>query len=319
MREGTSVEDQKRSASQRNARWLALLLAVAGLAACAEGNDAIPDSAENGAESPTSVTDPGSASSTVAVPGSDSASSTTSPAPAASVTDESNEQLIGFVTALLGVADPSDTAKAFEPTPDQQAVKQCVEAAGFEYHIYVPLANDPSTTMTAEDYAATWGLGITAQILGTYPQPSTDDIDYLEGLSEGERSAYDAVVADCVDTAGFDPTRTPAIQSAAERFRAELLVDPLLQDATETWSACMADVGYDYASPDAMRQYFYSAVIAPDADLQSIQHLEIQTSIANLSCEPAYRSVYTDLVVNRFDEFLTLLDDPTPPEQEGNG
>ena len=149
-----------------------------------------PDSAENVAESPTSV---------------------------APVTGEQSDQLIGFVTALLGVADPNDTAKAFEPAPDQQVVKQCVEAAGFEYYIYVPLANDPSTTMTADDYAATWGLGITAQILGTYPQPSTDDIDYVTSLSESERAAYGAVVADCLSP-GF--TASPYASDNVSSFKA---------------------------------------------------------------------------------------------------
>lgn len=232
---------------------------------------------------------------------------------------DQNEQLIDLVIALLGVADPKDAVSAFAPTPDQQEVKECVQAAGFEYFIYVPLANDPSVTMPADDYATTWGLGITAQALGTYPQPSTEDIDYLAMLSEGQREAYETVVDECVDAVGFDRSRNPAIQSAAEQFRGTLTVDPRLQSATETWSRCMSTMGYDYVSPDAMRQDFYSAVVDPDVDLEAVFDLEVQTSLANLTCEPAYRTVYRDLVVERFGDFFDILDDPLPPDDGANG
>ena len=226
---------------------------------------------------------------------------------------------MALVTSLLGVADPKDAADAFAPTPDQKEVQECVEAAGFEYFIYVPLANDPSVTMTAEDYATTWGLGITAQALGTYPQPSTEDIEYLATLSDGQREAYNAVVDECVDAAGFDKGRNPAIQSAAEQFRATLIVDPRLQAAVETWSGCMSTMGYDYASPDEMRQHFYSGIVDPEADLEALFQLEVQTGLANLTCEPAYLTVYRDLVVDRFGEFFDILDDPLPPDDEANG
>ena len=238
---------------------------------------------------------------------------------AAQPESDQNEQLVKIVVALLGVADPKDAVDAFAPTPDQRRVQECVQAAGFEYYIYVPLANDPSVTMTAEDYAARWGLGITAEALGTYPQPSTEDIDYLASLSDGEREAYEAVVDDCVDTAGFDKSRNPAIQSAAEQFRNTLIVDPRLQAATETWNSCMSTMGYDYASPDVMRQKFYSAIVDPDADLEALLQLEVQTSLANLTCEPVYFAVYRELVVERFGEFLGILDDPVPPDDEANG
>lgn len=232
---------------------------------------------------------------------------------------DQNEQLLNFVSALLGIADPKDAVDAFAPTPDQEEVQECVQAAGFEYFIYVPLANDPSASMTAEDYAVTWGFGITAQILGTYPQPSNEDIDYLASLSDSERTAYDAVVEQCVDAADFDPDRNPAIQSAAEQFRAALIIDPRLQSATETWRDCMSSQGFDYASPDDMRQHFYSGMVDPDANLQSLFQLETQTAIANVSCEPAYRSAYRALVAERFNDFLVVLSGPLPPDDGANG
>lgn len=81
----------------------------------------------------------------------------------------------------------------------------------------------------------------------------------------------------------------------------------------------MSTQGYDYASPDDMRQHFYSAIVQPDADLPALFQLEVQTSVANLECEPAYRIVYQDLVAERFSDFVAILDSPAPPNDGANG
>jgi len=297
-----------------------VMVFLLGVSACAgeSGNvrDSLPPSDQIASTSSTAPE-----SEPTGTPSSDSPGSRSDVPPSLAAMPEADqtEQLIELVVALLGVADPKDAVRAFAPTPDQQEVQDCVEAAGFEYYIYVPLANDPSVTMTAEDYAATWGLGITAQALGTYPQPSTEDIDYLATLSDGPREAYNAVFDECVAAAGFDKGRNPAIQSAAGQFGATLILDPRLQSATETWSRCMSTMGYDHASPEAMRQNFYSAIVDLDADLEALFQLEVQTSLANLTCEPAYLTVYRDLVVDRFGEFFDILDGPLPPDDGANG
>jgi hypothetical protein len=227
--------------------------------------------------------------------------------------------MFNLVTALLGIAEPKDAAAAFAPSAEQQRVQSCVESGGFQYFIYAPLADDPSVQMTPSEYASTWGLGITAQILGTYPKPFTDDVKYLASLSESEREAYEAVVVECVRSVGVDSNRNAVIQYATEQFRARLILDPRLQAATESWSQCMAASGYEYSSPDEMRQHFTTASIASQASLPELFTAEVRTAVANVPCEATYRSLYSDIVAERFGEFTSLVSSAVPPDDEASG
>lgn len=253
------------------------------------------------------------------VASSPNAATATQEAPASAQHDERRDQLIDEARTLLNVADPKVAAEAMAPKPEQQDLKACVEDAGFEYYIYEPFANDPVVTMSPAEYAARWGLGITAQMLGTYPQPRTDDFEYLATLSETQRKAYEAVLKRCAEAASIDGSRNQAVSAAAERFRQTLATDKRVQSATTAWSECMSAQGHTYASPDDMRNDFYAALLEPGVDLDALLANEIKTAVANVSCEASYREAYNEVVSERFDEFVSMLDDPLPPTDGSNG
>lgn len=83
----------------------------------------------------------------------------------------------------------------------------------------------------------------------------------------------------------------PAFADLNAEFRAwifEMLEDPRMTEAARAWSACMAEAGYDVATPDDAQEGLatpmpdgtLSREITPDADEQ-----EIATAVADLTCQ----------------------------------
>lgn len=224
---------------------------------------------------------------------------------------------IEFVFGIIGISDPADEAKALQPRPQLQVVKECVEAAGFVYNLPDERKNDPRYAMDAESYARTWGFGASAQLLGTYPGLSFEELseqNQNSDMSQSELDAYNAVQTECQESAGLDAAADDHAITAAYEFQASIESDPRVQDAVKTWSKCMAQSGYQYSTPAAMRDSFYETAAE---DLGAQFELEKQVAIANLSCEPAYREVFRTVAVERFGEFESSLDEPHQDSDAG--
>lgn len=216
---------------------------------------------------------------------------------------------LDYVLASMRLSKPEDAAKLFEPSPDVQAVKKCMESAGFEYYVANETDGDPQFSMDPETYARTWGLGVSAQLLGTYPVTPADlpEMQYLESLSDSERAAYEATQKGCVDDAGIDLDAAYQQDLAMSDFSAAVEADPRVLEAMKEWSACMEQSGYQYADRDSMYAAFEQY---GGDDFESQFELEKAVAVANLSCQPALQEVYRTVVVERFGEYQTLLQEP---------
>lgn len=202
-----------------------------------------------------------------------------------------------------------------ENIPESE-VEECMNDAGFEY---VPeqapedlVEADARYSMEAEDYAATYGLGIAGQELQVLPPiEESRNVDATRSMSNSERDTYSMTLGHC--RGGFDPERrawSDAINIALEQFRAVLDTDDSVVAALDDWQTCMSTAGFDFEDPWQMRQTFYSRMHAESQSesLEDIFDDELRVAVANVPCEADYEDIRRRVISDRFDEFKTFFE-----------
>ncbi|MDQ0373081.1 hypothetical protein [Cellulomonas humilata] len=201
----------------------------------------------------------------------------------------------------------SETNKAELHRQSEDVIAACMADEGFEYWPRELDEWDEWEQYTLE-YAQQYGYGGTS----TVPEPELSASDrknkeYLESLSAGARKEYERAMLDmsdpdvptgCAEDARVAVYRDsnwqedPAfadLHAAFEAWIFEMLEDARMTEAATEWSACMADAGYDVATPDDAQQSLYgppdadgaaSREITPESDEQ-----EIATAVADLTCQ----------------------------------
>lgn len=160
-------------------------------------------------------------------------------------------------------------------------IGECMRDAGFEY---VPvdfvtvrramLADKSAPGLTDDQYREQFGYGISTQAdkpavdLGLGEQntrivndlPESDQVAYLRTLYGENETATFAVTLEAEDFSEIGGCTSTAVEEAfsAEELSAtyvnpgDVLIaqDPRVVSATEAWSACIGEEGYDYSQPD---------------------------------------------------------------------
>jgi hypothetical protein len=211
-------------------------------------------------------------------------------------------------------------------------IATCMSEAGFEY---VPVdyatvrkamdADKMAPGLTTEEYAATYGYGISTQPPGDANSPAIigrgeQNVQIFNSLSEADQAAYnytllgenaEATFAVSLEAEEFSETGgctrtaieqvfTPEELSAAYYNPKDALVeqDPRVIDAVAAWSDCMRQAGFDYNSPEEIEpdlEQRLNAIldgadpemlsVAAQADLTQLQGEERATAAADLTCE----------------------------------
>ncbi|WP_315098020.1 hypothetical protein [uncultured Cellulomonas sp.] len=133
------------------------------------------------------------------------------------------------------------------------------------------------------------------------PEPSGSERkneEFVQSLSANARMAYDRAMVDMSDmdhpgrcaedarAAVYQENNwqeDPAFADLYAVFEAwifEMLEDPRMTEAATAWSACMAEAGYDVATPDDAQMSTSNGEITPESDQQ-----EIATAVADLTCQ----------------------------------
>lgn len=174
----------------------------------------------------------------------------------------------------------------------QQAIADCMKQEGFEYVAQDPAAFmgssafDEDIAFDSKEWAEKYGFGMSTAFGsegfgGPGITPPTDPNQaYTASLSEAERAAYekalygelpnlDPTSAATTAMASFEPSgcdgdaRRAADSSQAfySEFGDEMQEiyegiqnDPAIVAAIEQWTACMAEAGYEYDTPEEMYQ-----------------------------------------------------------------
>lgn len=231
--------------------------------------------------------------------------------------------LLSRVYSGLEVGTPDEVAAAFTGQVSPNEIASCMAQASFQYEPDDPLAGDPRWTMSPEEFASQYGLGILAQATGQYPSVTGPNQAYVSSLSEGQRVAYTASLDACsTGDVGTDGLRfLNAYQAAFEQYRGLVTTDERVVDATATWSACMAAAGFDYDNPEQMRSTFWDAFSLSGDELEQRFNEEIAVAVANLPCEAAYTQTVREVAADRLDEFTTMiqsaLDSGEVPDAQG--
>ncbi|KQR16829.1 hypothetical protein [Cellulomonas sp. Leaf334] len=183
----------------------------------------------------------------------------------------------------------------------EDVIAECMADEGFEYWPREqPAEWDESEQYTLE-YARQYGYGSTT----TVPEPELSEADrkneeYRRSLSASAATTYDQAMWDHTDSEGNPAGCTqdawvavyqesnwqedPAFADLHAQFEAWLvamLQDPRMTEAATDWSACMAEAGYDLATPsDAQDSVMGNGVVTPERDAK-----EIDTAVADLTCQ----------------------------------
>lgn len=266
-----------------------------GVAPSAETAGAEPDAATNAEATVTSAASPAVAGMSVA-----------------------DQELLTTLYTLLDVGTRDEVTAWFAAGTASPAVIQCMTDAGFQYtagpSAEERVASDLRYTLSPEEYAARYGLGITGWDLGLFPPSEQSDDpnhEYVSSLSSGQRDAYRQAEAACWDSA--DPHRSGranALSVAVEEFRGVVAADDRTVAAQQVWQACLAAAGYTFDSPMAMRESFYTRMnsgLRRD-DLERLNTEEVAVAVVDVPCEAAYTADYRAVVLDRFGEFRTLYD-----------
>ena len=173
----------------------------------------------------------------------------------------------------------------------ERRTAECMLAAGFEYTPETPAINGPSAEANRDsrEYAERNGFGIVAAFeAATYDAaaPLPPNQLYVANLSDGERQAYElALFGPVADEAFEDEDGFPSVGTgckalaieevsevfavmdefgpAAEEIFDQLQADPRMVESAETWSECMADLGYVVSDRNEVRDQLIWSQLEP--------------------------------------------------------
>ncbi len=229
----------------------------------------------------------------------------------------------------------------------QALIAACMTEAGFEY---IPvdvktieaaqkrMRTDPG--YTRRSYKEKWGLGVTTR----FDSPVRDtglgpNLDIWKSLSESDQAAYSRTLwgdqprADFVftlDEEDFSRTGGCTREAVKQVFTAEQLTgayvnpkdvlvdsDPRIVKATENWSECMHERGFEYEEDqdEIIEEYQErldklldgddpASLTGSDAEaLKKLQGQEIAVSLADLDCQIKYTDdIYRKVEIEVFGQ-----------------
>ncbi|MET4225961.1 hypothetical protein [Oerskovia enterophila] len=184
-----------------------------------------------------------------------------------------------------------------------------------------------------EKYAAEYGYGMTIYQepsaeeqaeMDAYVDPNQD---YVDAMSETEQTAYytalhgemsmmeydedaempeyDPSTAGCYGSAQeevsggqqelWESEEMTAFSDATTKLYEDVARDPRLEEVTSKWADCMADAGFDYATPEEPSEFFMNASNdlysgenpegPSEEDLTALQDQEKDTAVADYACK----------------------------------
>src|SRR5665647_915933 len=191
---------------------------------------------------------------------------TTSPSAAPATSSE--EDLLNLFSDGQQLTDEQTLAQVRE---FQEGIARCMREAGFEYIPDVPDQLSSGDDSWNEEYAATYGFGISIETAPTAPLVPDPNADYVASLSEQGREAYrialegkppdsetppdtSPAALGCYVTvseqtdAGERPPETPTLvqdlwMEISENWARKLESGPRMTDAAEAVVACVVDAG----------------------------------------------------------------------------
>lgn len=217
---------------------------------------------------------------------------------------------IGERTAL-GVATPDEVrAGAEEAVRTEQAqLAECVGEGGFEYvplnasSLLGPSPPAPGSRVYVEQYG--FGVSEPPPDVGSSATESDSAVitnqRYAEALSEDARQKYFELLEDCDSTSNGSVGGVDVAEAGArfERAFAELQTTPEYGQAVESWSACIADLGYQYESLDSLLDDLiarYNSI--PDEDKSSQAEFranEVRIALDTYECTTTYRAAVAQM------------------------
>jgi len=187
-------------------------------------------------------------------------------------------------------------------------------AAGFQYveglSPAASVAEDPRRTLSAEEFAAQFGLGVTAYDLGLIPFVADPNLEYRSSLSASQLDSYIRTETSC--SGADDPEQLSmgnALAVAVQQFRESIAADDRMVAAVGTWSGCLAASGFQFGNPQEMLESFYTRMNSRtgEVDLRALFDEEVAVAVANVACFDTYTATYRDVVLARFAQFEGLL------------
>ncbi|WP_148220797.1 hypothetical protein [Xylanimonas cellulosilytica] len=249
-------------------------------------------------------------------------------------TSASDDATVGPLEAMITeiVGDWNSAEQQAKQMEMEEAVARCMADEGFEYtpvDYSALMAEVDAVDTTTREYAQEYGYGHSIQPDTTgNPMPEFVDPneDYVAAMSESESEAYyealygameydvdnvdsipDMSEMGCTgaaqveimgqqDTSLFDNEELTAFGENMEQLEADVAADPKVAEAAAGWAECMADAGFDYATPQEAQDDFMtrSQAIWEEADPESVdapeqdadlQEQEREAAVADFDCK----------------------------------
>jgi hypothetical protein len=195
---------------------------------------------------------------------------------------------LGCTTVAGGVAaaggEPRDDAAIRTQLLQQErAVASCMADAGFDYAVEVP-----------KDFLAmqAQAAGHEDQVQSILAQP-TENERKVEALRPDRATAFVATVETCKQETWaevWDPDgELAAVAGRAEELEQQVLADPRMTKARDTWSSCMEQADVEVADPVALLAWLDEQRAR---GAEGYQALAAKVRSVQLDCQPAYDSVH---------------------------
>lgn len=231
-------------------------------------------------------------------------------------------QLLTRLNSFLDAGTAEEQAQAFSAPRPAAEIASCVADAGFRYIPDDPLLADPRYSMSPEDFAARYGLGILAQANGTYPRATTEEDVYVTSLGGAQADAYYGVLDRC-QAGNLDSGEIAWLRSytaALNHFRDVVIpADDRVLAATAEWSQCLADAGFAFDSPQQMRNVVWGWFTSTGSEFDARFQEELAVATANVPCQAAYDQTVRAVTADRLDEFKTLIESGDATDEVPNG
>ena len=214
----------------------------------------------------------------------------------------------------------------------ENSIRDCMKREGFDYVPVDPFAQQQALTgkarLSDEDFIKEFGYGIST-FFGKGTQQSDPNERIKAGLADADRAAYDRALGgenpgvtftEAMDSGDFSElggctkeateqvfggaTTLTSLVGKLDELDERIIQDQRMVKATEDWSACMRDKGYQYEEPDAIdeeltqrfRQVAGSGArpgataaeagaTVDQAALTTLQREEVEIANADLDCE----------------------------------
>lgn len=213
--------------------------------------------------------------------------------------DDETGPMTAFFEKVGGSFEDEDYAR--QQREVEEIVAACMSEQGFEYNPAEPMdvrsgADDDLPEWDSKEYAEQYGYGATTseEMYGSGEEYVDPNADYVAAMSESEQAAFyealygkqeeidpeadpDAEVeynwedGGCQGKASHEVYEQdqiwddPALEDMFDEMNTEyenLADEPTLRKAQDEWATCVADAGFDFASPEEAQQSIYDELNA---------------------------------------------------------